>query len=317
MTSMISLFNRVVKRVKTDYFRKRYMATVKEIVSTPPALPGSMDFTLLSMVHQRDVFSYLVAAKSFIQFTNPKRIVVVCDPSIQEADKAILLQQIPHLVLRHADEFTHPNVPRGGTWERLYAISGYCSEDYVVQLDADTVTCRSNNFVFNAIQNGIGFVIGEIKNQTTQTLAETAKLGNEILAQNKRNPPHIQVMSESVMNNVNLPTSMRYVRGCSGFTGFPRDPLMREKLVVFSKAMASKLGDRWQEWGTEQVTSNYLVASQPGTVVLPFPDYGTPEVENEFTIFIHFIGPMRFISNRYRDITSQFIESCKKNSNIY
>ena len=181
MTSIISLFNRVVKRVKTDYFRKRYMATVKEIVSAPPALPGSMDFTLLSMVHKRDVFSYLVAAKSFIQFTNPKRIVVVCDPSIQEADKAILLQQIPHLVLRHADEFTHPTVPRGGTWERLYAISGYCAEDYVVQLDADTITCKKNTAVLNCINAKIGFAIGEIPNQKIQDFTETSKIGKKIM----------------------------------------------------------------------------------------------------------------------------------------
>lgn len=309
MISIISLFNRVIKRVKTDYFRKRYLATAKEIVSTPPALPGSMDFTLLSMVHQRDVFSYLVAAKSFIQFANPKRIVVVCDPSIGEADKAILLQQIPHLVLRHADEFTHADVPRGGTWERLYAISGYCAEDYVVQLDADTITCQKNSAVLNCISSKIGFSIGEIPNQKIQDFAETSRIGKEIIDMNLRNPPHIQASCEAIMAELGLPNEMRYVRGCAGFTGFPCDPLMRQKLINFSSVMTEKFGARWKEWGTEQVTSNYLVASCPGTVVLPFPDYCTPDVETESTVFLHFIGPMRFINNRYRNLTKIFIDS--------
>lgn len=304
-----SIISRIIKRLKTDYFRSRYAASAKGVLQTPPVEKGSLDFTLLSMVHQRDVFSYLVAAKSFVRFTNPQRIVVVCDPSIQEADRAVLRQQIPHIKLRHADEFTHPNVPRGGTWERLFAISGYSAEGYVVQLDADTVTLRPNAAVAEGIQQKHGFVLGEIPQQKLQSLPETGAMGRRALSNNSGRPAHIQVSSEAVMDQLGLPADMQYVRGCAGFCGFPSDALMREKLIHFSTVMGAKFGERWKEWGTEQVTSNYLVASQAGTKVLPFPAYGTPDVEDQDTVFLHFIGPMRFVNSRYQQVTNQVIDS--------
>ena len=37
--------------------------------------------------------------------------------------------------------------------------------------------------------------------------------------------------------------------------------------------MTAELGSRWTEWGTEQVTSNYVVANSPEAMVLPYPKY--------------------------------------------
>ena len=58
-------------------------------------------------------------------------------------------------------------------------------------------------------------------------------------------------------------------------------------------------GTRWDEWGTEQVASNYLVANLPGTLVLPFPDYGTPDRIASRPRFLHFIGSQRFTTGCY------------------
>ena len=84
----MSLVERVVQRARRDYFRWQYQKVARQVLDTRPVRQGDLPFTLLSMVHQRDVHSYLVAVKSFTHFLNPSRIVVVCDPSIDETDRA-------------------------------------------------------------------------------------------------------------------------------------------------------------------------------------------------------------------------------------
>jgi hypothetical protein len=233
---------------------------------------------------------------------------MVCDPSIQETDRALVLLHIPHIELRNADDFTHADIPRGGTWERLYAISIYLNESYVVQLDADTITLHPNTFVRDCIEKSIGFVLGEIADQKVLTLSEAAIDARNHIAREGGNLIHIQAQVEAVLDKLALPPLMRYVRGCSGFTGFPKDDTVREKLLHFSKKMGKHFGESWKKWGTEQITSNYLIASYLDTKILPFPDYGTPDVACAGSVFIHFIGSMRFINWRYQRATKRFID---------
>jgi hypothetical protein len=306
-----SFFRRAYWHFAVKYFRAQYMKTARTVLKTPVLPKGSMPFILVSMVQQRDVYSYLVAVKSFAIYTNPTRIVVVCDPSITEVDRAIFRQHIPHIELRNAIEFVNSYIPRGGCWERLYAISGYSSEGYVVQLDADTVTLQSNEFVRDSILNKKGFVLGELRNQKLLQLDDAGAMARHKMVQEAGMPVHIQVLAESVMDTLGLHENMRYVRGCAGFTGFPLDVKMREKLLLFSKTMGAHFGKRWHDWGTEQITSNYLVASCPGTAVLPFPAYGTPDVADSNTVFLHFIGSMRFINGHYQRATRKIVDQLR------
>jgi hypothetical protein len=301
---LMSLANRVIQRLKRDYFRSQYTKAVRLILSTRPLAQGELPFLLLSMVQKRDVESYLVAVKSFVRFANPERIVVVCDPSIDDQDRAILRQHVPHIELHSADEFTHPSMPRGGTWERLFAISGFVRDHYVVQLDADTVTMQPIPEVIDAIRIEHGFVLGE--NATTQLKSLAATRENALSW--VKPGAHIQGIAETEMVNVGLPDEARYVRGCSGFTGFPRSSRMQDTMIDFSRRMTDKLGEDWKRWGTEQVTSNYLVANAPGTTALPFPKYGTPDLATDVTAFFHFIGSMRFINNKYEKTSRQAIQ---------
>lgn len=296
----MSLFQRISQRLQRDYCRKQYHRVARQVIATPPVVQGKESFTLLSMVHTRDVLSYLIAVKSFVTHANPQRLVIVCDPSITDADRSLLARQIPHLEFRHADEFVHPDIPRGGCWERLFAISTISPESYVVQLDADTVTTAEIPEVLNAIQAGKGFVLGEVANQTLLTFEESARNAQAKLGPN----PHIQTLSEAALIDLGLPSHKLYVRGCAGFTGFPCDSNMQAALLDFSRRMSHKLGaPLWRSWGTEQVTSNYLVANAANTTVLPFPKYGTPDVLCEESAFLHFIGSMRFIDRTYEKIS--------------
>lgn len=291
----MALLSRVIQRVKRDYFRAKYQKVVQEVLATAPLRPGSLPFMLLSMVQQRDVHSYLVAVKSFTHFLNPERIVVVCDPSMTPADHATLKQHVPHIELRNANEFTHPDIPRGGTWERLYAITKFSPDNYVVQLDADTLTVRPIPEVLEAITAGHGFVLGEMPDTPKRSLGETRAHALPNLGPDA----HVQTISEAEMANVGLPADARYIRGCSGFTGFPRSASMHEQMLDFSRRMGGKLGEDWKRWGTEQVTSNYLIANSAGIQALPFPKYSTPDCATGDTAFFHFIGSMRFINRKY------------------
>jgi hypothetical protein len=292
----MSLVSRVIQRLKRDYFRSQYQKTIRDVLSTAPLQRGDLPFTLLSMVHQRDVSSYLVAVKSFTHFLNPSRIVVVCDPSIDQEDRATLKRHLPHVELREAHEFTHPDIPRGGTWERLYAIAGYVEDSYVIQLDADTLTVHPIPEVLEAIQTGRGFVLAEMPDAPIRSLQATRDYALPWISEPN---PHIQAFAEVEMVNVGLPGDARYIRGCSGFTGFPRSAEMRQQMTDYSRRMTDKLGDKWKSWGTEQVTSNYLVSNAAGTRPLPFPKYGTPDHATAETAFYHFIGSMRFINSKY------------------
>lgn len=292
----MSFVNRVIQRAKRDYFRWNYHRTAYRILKTRPLERGNVPFVLLSMVQKRDVSSYLVAVKSFVHFINPTSIVVVCDPSIDQADRAILKRHVPHIELRDAHEFTHPDIPRGGTWERLFAIAGYVESNYVVQLDADTLTMRPVPEVQDAILAGRGFVLAEMPDAPIRSLLATH---DNALPWLSEGVPHVQAIAEVEMVNVGLPMDARYIRGCSGFTGFPRSDAMRDVMIDYSRRMTSKLGADWKRWGTEQVTSNYLVSNAAGTQPLPFPKYGTPDHATVDTAFYHFIGSLRFINNKY------------------
>ena len=288
----MSLSQRIFRRLRADFYKKLYLRNVSRVLETQPITPGNLPFIALSMVHQRDVVSYLVAIKSFARFANPERIVVVCDPTIGEHEKSIFKRHIPHVEFRNAAEFRDPRIPVGGTWERLSAITQYSSESYIVQLDADTITLNQIAEVIFAINSNRGFVIGEKFEQEIMTRNEAS---NRAL---KTASKHVQSLSEQVLGDIDLSDNL-YVRGCSGFTGFPSKATMRELFFEFSAQMSERLGPRWKEWGTEQVTSNYLVANSSGAQILPYPKYCTPSHDFLESVFHHYIGEIRFINRKY------------------
>jgi hypothetical protein len=72
--------------------------------------------------------------------------------------------------------------------------------------------------------------------------------------------------------------------------------------------MRTVLGDRWAEWGSEQVMSNIVVANIPGAVVLPHPKYADcHNMKPQLTEFIHFIGSCRFDCDNYAGLDTQVI----------
>lgn len=284
-------------RCARTYYKTLFSRQAKAVLDTAPVTPGQLPLTTLSMVHTRDVVPYLVAFKSFHLRVPGRQAVVVCDPTITQADRDVLRAHIPHLELRDAAEFTHRAIPRGGTWERLFAISDYATRSYTVQLDADTVTTGPLPEVEAGIRANEAFVIGEKTDQRIGALAGFASTARTWTS------GHVQALAEAALDDLGMPPDTWYVRGCSGFTGFVHGTDMRDRMLDFSERMQARLGVRWTDWGTEQVTSNFVVANQPGVRVLPFPKYASAHQGDAQSVFLHFIGSIRFRDRHYERVT--------------
>jgi len=288
----MNLINRIINRIRTDLMKALYRRSVSRILDTAPLTPGKLPFIALSMVHQRDVLSYLVAIKSFAMHTNPARVVIVCDPSIGDSEKVIFKTHIPHAEIRNALDFQDPRIPIGGTWERLSAITQYSPEAYVVQLDADTVTTAAIPEIVAAITNQHGFVIRDDANQGIEPLAQTAARARDWPS------VHVQAIAEQVMVDAGV-NGRFYIRGCSGFTGFASDKMLRDEFFDFAVKMHKKIGEVWTTWSSEQVTSNYLVANQNNTLALSPNKYASAKHATSEAAFIHFIGSERYKNRAY------------------
>jgi hypothetical protein len=293
---------KIYARLRREWHKHVFSNAIEKITQVRPLLRGQLPLIVLSMVQSRDTLPYLLALLSFTRYVNPERVVVVCDPSMSTKDLQILKTAVPHIELRRAEEFRHPELPIGGCWERLQAITQYAASAYVIQLDADTVTLSTIDEVYDAVAKGHSFVLGERARQQITSLEEA-----RLFATPWQGPSlKIQGVAEFLMPEAKL-SGQRYVRGCAGFTGFQRTPELIAPLLEFSNEMRRLTGTRWTEWGTEQVASNYLVANLESTAVLPFPDYGTPDMLDASPRFLHFIGSMRFESPAYTQTANRVI----------
>ncbi|KAB2927598.1 MAG: hypothetical protein F9K30_03465 [Dechloromonas sp.] len=271
---------------------------MKKMQRTPVLKTCQGGPALLSMVHHRDVLSYLLAAKSFARFIIPAKVVIVADPSITVADREMLKRHIPDICFRNAAEFHCPELPKGGTWERLTAIAEYAQDNFVIQLDADTVATKPMPEVEQAVRDNYAFLLGTEDIQKIESLAEIASWAKGRLTGND----HVQLVAESVLDRFPDQQHWKYVRACSGFAGFPHGGFDKDKLIKVSQEMGALLGDRWSEWGTEQFSSNLVLASMEGAKLLPHPKYCAPHRANGDTAFRHFIGYVRHTTPLYGDL---------------
>jgi hypothetical protein len=284
MVTLTERFNRLL-----------FQREVKGILNTPPIDEGENRFAVLSMVHHRDVLPYLLAIKTFAYHASPKRIFLIADPSLDGGDRKILYKHIPHLEIREAADFRRPSLPIGGTWERLSAISILCQEFPIVQLDADTMTFGFPKEVVEGMSNNQSFIIRSEGGVEIQKLDLASAFGKKL----NHSSNHIQVASEAHFTELPNWENYYYVRGCSGFTGFAKAAINEDVLSELSASMRLIHGNRWDEWGTEQVSSNLLAASAPNAFLLPHPKYCNADGIDEKTIIAHYIGYARHINRNY------------------
>lgn len=289
------LLSRLIER-KNKWLFERAVSSIRK---TPAVRLGSLPLTVVSMVHHRDVSSYLLAAKSFLWHIPARRVLLVADPTLNEEDRSVIRQHIPGIGIINADDSRDPRAPKGGTWERLITIADQASNSYVIQLDADTVTVGELEEVRCCVDRNRAFLLA-----TDQTVKITSCLEASLTARSRlTSDEHIQIFAEANLDA--LGSRWSYARACSGFAGFPTGSFDRGDLVEVCAAMFSRIGQKWADWGSEQVTSNLVCASQPDALVLPHPKYCNAHYATDRTEFLHFIGYTRFRSGDYAKRASE------------
>jgi len=266
------------------------------ILKTPP-LSGSDDGAIVfSQLQHKDVLAYLVAAKSFALSTGYGRFILLDDGSLTAEDRALLRQHLPRMEFRTMSEVHYGNLPVGGTWERLITICDLAERDFVIQLDADTLTCGPLDEVKACVARGHSFALMAGHTAEMLPVARIAELAPV------HRDHHIQIVAEGKLGELDPAIATRYGCGCSGFAGFAPDPQRRAALERFSARMEELLGPRWREWGTEQVSSNFLVARDPYGILLPYRRYRNfgGEALTDAAVFVHFFGTFRYDEGTYR-----------------
>lgn len=298
------MFYKQVNQIQRWLFAQK----VQGVLETPPLVQGDSTAPLvLSQLQHKDVLMYLAAVKSFARQFLPAEIHVVDDGSLTNADHVLLKRHIPAIRFHELAEYRDPGLPQGGCWERLIAIAHLSQNRYVIQLDSDTLTLSSIAEIESAVRQGQSFAIGTWDRQVIEPAIERAQTAQSRL---DGTHPHIQLLAEANFDRFQDAASLKYVRGCAGFSGFAPGAGKLEFMRNLSGQMQELVGERWLEWGSEQVMSNLVVANQPAAMVLPHPDFADCEkMKPDTTRFVHFIGTCRFRSGRYARLVNQMVST--------
>lgn len=286
------MLERIRRKIDLAWFNFR----CRDIYNTPPIQCDSdSDVLVVSQLHHPDVIMYLLAIKSFAHYIQPRGFVIV-DDGLLPKDKDVLVEHLGSIQFVPSKSVPLESCPAGGCWERLLTLSEVNKEHYVIQLDADTLTLVDPAEVRQCVAEARSFTMG--------TQSGRCFVGFDDASRNAftRDPDHVQILAERALGEYPGKEHLKYVRGCAGFTGFAKGCLSREKIEEFSGTVERLIGgNKWREWGSEQVTSNYMVANSPDSIVLPIDRYPfwAPGVDIERAAVVHFFGTFRYTQGTY------------------
>jgi len=253
---------------------------------------------------------YLIAIKSVYRVFEGGNIVVLDDGSLTNTDITLMNQHLPSVRVVGFSDIGPAATPKGGCWERLLLISDLVRDGYVIQLDSDTLTLGDVPEVLNFVEENCSFTLlgaGSFPGVESMIDASSRAKRNE---QRSMEP---QGVSERLLDQFPDGSNLKYVRGNAAFAGFARNSFTRSDVEYFSKNMETICGaDTWHRWGSEQVTSNLIIANSPRVSVLPHPKYTSyyalKDINYAKSSFIHFMGTHRFENGCYTTVANRVIQ---------
>lgn len=291
----------------------RHLQAARHVLETPPIVPTGDPLVIFSMIGTRALLPYLVAVKSFHTRLGIGRVVILDDGTLTAADLAALAYHLVNPLVFSIDAVRTGACPAGGCWERLLALLDLTADNYVVQLDSDTVTVGDVPEVFEAIAANRSFTLlgdpqagqyGVLSLLDFMAAFHPGGSGVDLAG-----PAHVQTSIEGHLDRYPDAARHRYVRGCAGFAGFARGGLpSRDSAELFSRRAEAIVGrDKWRCWGSEQVASNFLVANSEDPVLLPYSRYSNHwnEPPAPDSRFLHFVGTHRYSNSEYRHHTER------------
>lgn len=282
----------------------RHDRACRPVLETAPIRPADDGLVIFSMMGTAVLLPYLVAVKSFWHHVQRGRVVILSDGTLTTEDRAVLAWHCGNPEIIDIADVDHDGFPAGGAWERFLSILDRRADDYVIQLDSDTVTLGSPDVVARAIDENRSFTLlgGPEWDIGVKTCAEFVPPSPD----NAADARHIQSRMERALGQIEGAGQRGYIRGCAGFAGFARGGDGRKTARFFHDEMARLLGhEAMAEWGSEQVTSSFVVANDPDPVLLRYRQYGNYWAEpwDADCRFMHFVGAHRHDGTAYRDAT--------------
>ena len=287
-------------RAKRAIGRARFNRSCAALLKTAPVHSTEPSLALVSMLCHGEVRMYLLAVKSFCrQLGRNPQVFILNDGTLDQQDRALIAAHLPDSkIVEMSAVAPEEQCPKGGCWERLLLISDLSKDYYVLQLDSDTVTLASVPEIAQCIAMNRSFtLLGDRSFPEIESMASACARarGNE--------SSMVQGICERSFDKLEESPTLKYVRGNAGFVGFALGSIDRTAVARFSRLMRRVAGNSWDQWGSEQVASNLLIANTPEALPLPFPKYlshwNHPDVAYEQSSFIHFIGPFRFANGLY------------------
>ncbi len=304
----VAKLNKKIGRIQFDH-------KCKEIVNVPPvAVNARSELVIVTQIQHKDLRQYLVAIKSFTSFIKAKKIVVLNDGSLTDSDLDILEKNINEIKIYDIDSIESGSCPRGGCWERLLLISDIVMDSYVIQLDADTITLKNIEEVNKCVEEGSSFVLASSGDyQSIEPMRKSSERAKHVIEEEGDNGVHVQIEAEAGFEKLKEFQRSMYIRGCAGFSGFAKNSFNRGYVENISIEMAKIVGNRWNEWGSEQVMSNIVVANSPKSFVLKHPKYcNCNYMDLENAHFLHFMGFCRFDKGIYAGLARTIISDLTK-----
>jgi len=302
------MFYRARRALSRAWFNFNCRAALR----TPPIASVDTDLTLVSMVCHGETLMYLLAIKSFYrQLNRSARIVVLNDGSLDNVDRATLQSHFPGITIVPIASISTDSCPKGSCWERLFLINDLNQDSYIVQLDCDTLTLASIDEVRQCIESNRSFsLMGDRSYPEIEPMLDAC-------ARSKNNTSdQVQAICERTFEALPEASQLKYMRGNAGFAGFAKGSLSRPEIQRFSDLMKRLTAAKWDTWGSEQVTSNLLIANTERASPLQAPKYlshwAHPEIDYDKSAFIHFIGPFRFAHGLYLRHAKRLISALSK-----
>ncbi|MGT2514014.1 hypothetical protein ACVOMT_06950 [Sphingomonas panni] len=289
----------------------------RRVLRTPPIAGRDDGVILFSMIGTAVLLPYLVAVKSLAQRLSRGRVVILDDGTLTADDKAVLAHHLNDpRIIPIGDVDTGP-CPRGN----VGAVADHPRPARRCLCDPGRSRIRSRSAIWPRCgRRSMPAGTSRCVERPAWRSRTASHIARDRAGVDPRAPGlHVQDAAEAAIGSVELarPGELHYVRGCSGFAGFAPGGPGRELAEGFSQAMDVAIGrDRWSRWGSEQVTSNFVVANGHDPLLLPYDRYlnfwnaalfGRSHFATD-PAFVHFIGTYRFHGDAYLAATRTAID---------
>ena len=298
----------LLRTVNYKFNKYRFKQSESLILGTPSAkYRNCPSVTIVSMVGHSTLCMYLLAVKSFLKHFGYGTIEAIDDGSLTEEDKSLLSLHVPNIRITASKTVNTYDCPSYISWKRLFRVRELSEKSYVIQLDSDTVTVGNLVDVDALVQSNNGFAIGSKK----WSKAVDVRFLNDIVSQ--WDSKHVQARAEKCFHLIDFfKDGTKYLRGCAGFAGYPKNFATIEDIRSLSASIESHVGPDWMNWGSEQTATLCLISKRQDSSILSWPNYqnyGFPKTNElcESMNLIHFIGENRFVDSQYLNLLKRFV----------